>query len=244
VRYGILSDIHSNLFALEVVLKELRRHSPDAYLCVGDTVGYGSRPNECCALVRELAAQAVVGNHDVAAFRNGTENWFNAQARAAALWTRGELEPQHIEYLRGLPEGVRTEQFTMVHGSLHDRWGYISSVWEAQETFALLESPVCLIGHTHYAEWYELAAGATLAVQHVATGGGICTTVPGTRYVVNPGSVGQPRDSDSRASCAIWDTEAGTIQIIRKPYNVAAAQQDMLEKGLPPPLAKRLEYGV
>ncbi len=242
--YGIIADIHSNLQALEGVLSVLQRRGVEGYLCLGDVVGYGPRPNECCELVRELDAPGVLGNHDEAVLNPGTENWFNAYAAAAVLWTRALLTEENADFLRSLDEQKVIGDLTLVHGALDDPWGYITAPYEATTTFELMSTPVCLVGHSHYAEWYELNANSTRARHVTATGDRTLTLADGVRYIVNPGSVGQPRDRDSRASCAIYDEEARTIEIIRTPYNIKACQQDMLEKGLPPALAYRLMFGA
>ncbi len=244
MRYGIISDIHSNLEALEVVLEELKQRGAEQYICPGDIVGYGPRPNECCERVRSLEPVAVLGNHDMAAIETGTEDWFNAVARTAAIWTRQALTEENAAYLRGLPAVSIPDDLTVVHGALApDLWDYICSPWDAVPTIEAMRTPVCLVGHTHYAEWYERMADAPAPSQVTATDGRTLSLRDGACYVVNPGSVGQPRDGDSRASCALYDDEARTIEIIRKPYNVAGCQEDMLAKGLPAPLAYRLAVG-
>lgn len=245
MRYGIISDVHSNLVALRAVLAELRGRSLDKFVCPGDIVGYGPRPNECVELVRELEPVAVIGNHDVAAIESGTEDWFNAVARAAAIWTRQELSAANREYLRSLQPVLIFDEVTMVHGALApDLWDYISSPWEARPTFEAMKTQLCFIGHSHYAEWYELGPGAVVPMQVGATSGHQLQFAEGVRYIVNAGSVGQPRDGDPRAACAVYDTDEGTIEVFRVPYDIAECQEDMLAKGLPVPLAQRLALGV
>ncbi|MFQ5810960.1 MAG: metallophosphoesterase family protein, partial [Armatimonadota bacterium] len=241
---GIISDIHSNLLALEAVLAALREREVDAHLCLGDIVGYGPNPNECCELVRELDGPCILGNHDEAVLKPGTEDWFNAYAAAAVLWTRAVLTEENADLLRSLEEQQVIGDLTMVHGALEDPWGYITEPYEATTTFELMRTPVCLVGHSHFAEWYELDPDNPRPRHVPATNGRTLTLAEDMRYIVNPGSVGQPRDRDSRASCALYDEDARTIEIIRTPYDIKACQQEMLEKGLPPALAYRLMFGV
>ncbi|MFQ6132634.1 MAG: metallophosphoesterase family protein [Armatimonadota bacterium] len=245
MRYGIISDVHSNLVALKAVLGELEGRDIDKFVCPGDTVGYGPRPNECVRLVRELEPVSVVGNHDVAALDTAADEWFNAMARAAVVWTRQELSEGNSEYLRGLQPVAVFDDVTLVHGALApDLWDYISSPWEAQPTFEAMKTQLCFVGHSHFAEWYELRPGAAVPLQVGATSGRTLTFTNGVRYIVNPGSVGQPRDGDPRAACAVYDTDQGTVEVLRVPYDIAECQRDMLEKGLPSPLAQRLGLGV
>lgn len=245
MRYGIVSDVHSNLVALRAVLGELEGQRIDRFVCPGDIVGYGPRPNECVELVRELEPVAVIGNHDVAALESGADEWFNAMARAAAVWTRQELTAANSEYLRSLQPVEVFDEVTLVHGALApDLWDYISSPWEAQPTFEAMKTQLCFIGHSHYAEWYELSPGAAVPMQVSATSGRTLRLSDGVRYIVNAGSVGQPRDGDPRAAVAVCDSGQGTIEVLRVPYDVRECQKDMLGKGLPAPLAQRLTLGV
>jgi len=244
VTYGIISDIHSNLPAFEVVLELLRDRKVDGYICLGDVVGYGPHPNECCELVRELDSACILGNHDEAVLKPGTEDWFNAYAAAAVLWTRAVLTDENADFLRSLDAQQVLGDLTLAHGALDDPWGYITEPYEATTTFELMSTPVCLVGHSHCAEWYELDPDNPEPQRVSAANGGTLTLADDMRYIVNPGSVGQPRDRDSRASCAIYDDDARTIEIIRSPYDIKACQREMLDKGLPPALAYRLMFGV
>ena len=244
MKYGIISDIHSNLPALEVALGVLADRSVDAYICLGDLVGYGPHPNECCDRVRELEAICILGNHDEAVLKPGTEDWFNPYAAAAVLWTRAVLSTQNGDFLRSLAEQKVIRDITIVHGALDDPWGYITEPYEATTTFELMTTPVCLVGHSHFAEWYELDPEKPDPRHVPATDGRTLTLAEDLRYIVNPGSVGQPRDRDSRSSCAVYDRDARTIEIIRTPYDIKACQRDMLDYGLPPALAYRLTFGV
>ncbi len=242
--FGILSDIHSNLTALDAVLDKLRERNVGAYICLGDIVGYGPRPNQCCQRIRDLDATCIIGNHDEAVLKPGTEDWFNAYAAAAVLWTRAVLSEENTEFLRGLPEKQVIGEFTICHGSLEDPWGYITEAYEAASTFELMTTPVCFIGHSHCAEYYELDPDNPRPRRVQVTDAHTLTMAEGMQYIINPGSVGQPRDRNPRASCAAYDTEAGTVEIIRASYDIKLCQEEMLDHGLPPALAYRLMVGV
>lgn len=243
MRFGIISDIHSNLEALSAVLDLLG--SADALYCVGDVVGYGPNPNECCDIARERAV-TVLGNHDAAVAGKMALDWFNSAARRAAEWTRDELTAENRLFLESLPLTSRSEHFMTVHGSLPmpERFFYITSPWEARPTFDSM-SPfgLCFIGHTHVAEYYVRKVGEMGADQISMMSGGTINLLPGFQYIVNPGSIGQPRDGNPQAAYAIYDTDAQTIEIRRLDYPISAVQDKMRSAGLPDSLVDRLEYG-
>ncbi len=244
MRYGVISDIHSNLIALERVLEALARQAIDRYLCLGDVVGYGARPNECCELLRSLDAVSVVGNHDLAACVPGGERWFTPVARICILWTRQVLTPANSEYLVSLPATTEVDGAHLCHASLADPDAYVSSPPETLPSFAMMEHQTCLFGHTHYAEWFERIADAGMPHQNTVPGGGTVVLKPGHTYMINPGSVGQPRDQNSQASFAVLDTDAGTVAIERIGYDIHATQQQIIEAGLPTTMAQRLLTGI
>ncbi len=240
--YGIVSDIHSNLVALEAVLADMPK--ADRLLCLGDIVGYGPRPNECCEIMRERAWVCIAGNHDRCVVRPGEEDWFNEAARAALLWTRDVISDEAHQFLSDLGDVAMTREFTAMHGSLQDPDEYITSCREAVEALKLARTPVSLCGHTHVPEAYEIEGDSDeckrvcnpplfkLALQSEG------------KVLVNCGSVGQPRDGDPRAAYGLWDSEAGTVQVKRVAYDIEATQRDMLRAGLPTVLAARLSVGV
>ena len=244
MRYAILSDIHANLPALEAVLAVTRKQAVDSYICTGDVVGYGAQPNECCEAVRDLRALVVRGNHDEAAIKVGKEEWFTPAARACILWTREALTAENREFLEELRPARQIEGTHLCHGSLPDPDMYTTTTADALQTFAVMEEPCCFLGHTHYAEWYIYRCDGYLPSQHPRPEGGECTFAEDRLYVVNPGAVGQPRDGNSQASFALWDTEAGRVTIHRISYDVAEAQRRILEAGLPANMAERLRFGI
>jgi predicted phosphodiesterase len=244
MRYAVLSDIHSNLPALERVLAEAEKLGVDGYLCAGDLVGYGGQPNECCDLLRALNVIMVRGNHDEAAVEPGKEMWFTSAARTAILWTRAELTGENLGFIEGLPKMREVEGAQICHGSLPDPDLYTNSPAEAQETFLMMTQPLCIIGHTHYSEWYIDRGDHRLPTLDTRPQGGDLVMAAGRRYILNPGAVGQPRDGNSQASFATWDVESAKIQIVRVSYDIPRAQQHIIEADLPLTMAERLQYGV
>lgn len=241
MRIAIISDVHSNLVALDAVLADAEGRGADAIWNLGDTVGYGPDPNGVVARLAEAGAVSVLGNHDAAATgRLGTE-LFNRLAAEAAEWTRDHLEPATAAYLGGLSEVVREGEWTLVHGTLREPiWEYLITEEAAEGHFALQETPYSAVGHTHVALRVRRAArgveGRTpVEGEAVALGEGpLC---------INPGSVGQPRDGDPRASYALVDDEEGAVTHQRVVYDVAETQRRMAEAGLPRGLAERLSAG-
>lgn len=244
MRYAILSDIHSNLPALEAVLSGLQHESIERFICLGDTVGYGASPNECCDIVRDLSPLIVRGNHDVAAVAPGQERWFTPPARACIEWTRGELSEPNRQFLLGLQPSEQTEGAHLCHGALFDPDYYTTTPSDAALTFDTMSLPLCFIGHTHYAEWYTQDASGAPPIRHPMTEGGFLHIAQGSRYIINPGAVGQPRDGNSRAAYAIWDTERQTVELHRTAYNIKAAQEKMATADLPWNMSQRLKMGV
>jgi len=245
MRCAIVSDIHANLDALAAVLEAMGE--VDALYCPGDIVGYGAEPNECCGIIRERATLSVIGNHDAAAVGLMDSSWFNPHARAAVKWTAGILTPENRRYLRELPPTASTDMFLVFHGELEDpmSFEYITDSSDAR----LLAFPhmgghsLAFFGHTHIAEYYFSKEGTSGAYQVSMFAGGVIELKAGFRYIVNCGSVGQPRDGNPKASFGIYDSEAGTVEILRVPYDIAAAKRKIRGAGLPDILAERLEYG-
>lgn len=242
MRYGILSDIHSNFDALIAVVRELDGLGLDALVCLGDIVGYGPNPNECCDLLRERGCIAIAGNHDEAAVSPHEADSFNALARTAIAWTRDELTPSNREYLRSLPRDYRFDSFAIVHGAPTFHFDYILNVVDAESAFERVTSPVTFVGHTHVAEvFYQNDQGRTFHQR--LSGGGRIEVAPQFRYIINPGSVGQPRDRNPQASFAYFDDAAGIIEVRRVTYDVMRVRERMEHANLPPQLGDRLSIG-
>lgn len=238
MRYAIISDIHANLEAFLAVLDEIDRSEADKVICLGDIVGYGANPNECIEIIKERRIISLIGNHDKAACGLTEPYNFNPAARQAALWTRGELTPGNKEYLKCLPDEGLIDGFMIVHGAPSDPDKYILSEYDALEEFPLLrENKLCFFGHTHVSVIYSLS-GRVVEV----TRAGQVRLREGVKYLVNPGSVGQPRDRDPRASFLIYD-EPGDAEYGRVSYPIEAAQKKIIERGLDRFLAERLSLG-
>lgn len=241
MRYAIISDIHSNLEALETCLKIIDAEGVDVIACLGDIIGYGASPNECVELVRERAHHAVIGNHDAAVVGTTATEYFNPDARSAVLWTREALTPANADYLRSLPYTCELDDILLVHStpSSPPEWEYIFHVREAIREFATFTQRVCFIGHSHFPTFFIEREGEYLqhAPPTIAVG-------DGRRAMVNVGSVGQPRDGDPRAAFAFYDEESGTIEIRRVFYDVERVRERILDTALPRSAAERLVWGV
>jgi predicted phosphodiesterase len=245
MKYLILSDIHSNHEALSAVLSFVARKRWDKAVFLGDLVGYGANPNQAVDAVRGLRPLlAIRGNHDKVC--SGIENGelFNRVALEAAMWTRKKLTKPNLRWLHSLPEGpsVVDGAFAISHGTPIDEDAYIFGEIEALNVFRQTSYPVCFFGHSHFPVIFGLS---TEAITTVLTGARSFRykLKPGVRYLINPGSVGQPRDGNPLASFAFYDTEAQVVTIHRTPYRVGRAQEKILEAGLPRPLADRLALG-
>jgi predicted phosphodiesterase len=247
MRYLVLSDIHSNLEALDSVLAAAAVRKYDAVLMLGDLVGYGADPNAVIERVRALRPVAMVrGNHDKVASGLDDAEDFNAMAKAAANWTRAALTPASLAYLRDLPEGpvVVDEVVEICHGSPLDEDLYIVAESDASRSIEAARRPLCLFGHTHVAVCAH--ADERKRLERDAPQGHPEFEVSlegGSRYLINPGSVGQPRDGDSRAAYAIADVGRRRVTLYRVAYPIEVAQKKILEAGLPQMLAYRLGMG-
>jgi len=242
MRLAVLSDIHANLVALDAVLEDLSTQPAvdQSWVC-GDIVGYGPQPNEVIDRLRQHDARAVMGNHDGAAAGLVDVTWFNEAAASAIAWTAGVLTADSREYLAALPERRTEGELTAVHGSPRDPiWEYIVSAEVARANLAEFATRICLFGHTHYPVLYAAADGA---VTRVATSQGSQTALPSGRLMLNPGSVGQPRDGNRASSYAVLDLDAGSVEFRRVEYDIERTQQLMRERQLPSWLSERLSYG-
>jgi predicted phosphodiesterase len=245
VRYLILSDIHANWEALQAVL-EGAAGQYDRILCCGDLVGYGADPNAVTGWARENVAQIVRGNHDRAAVGLDDLEWFNPVARDAALWTQQELTPENAAYLQSLPKGpCLTEGFQVVHGSLLDEDEYVVGAGDAGPVFAYVSARLTFFGHTHLQGGFiwNHSRIETIGKTSAHSQRQLLDIDPDCLYLVNPGSVGQPRDGDPRAAFVLYDPEDRFLFFHRLPYNVETAQTKILRAGLPPVLAERLSAG-
>ena len=240
MRYAVLSDIHANLEALQAVLADAAPCT-DALVCLGDLVGYGADPVACIELVAERAEAIVSGNHEHAVAGLIDLDWFNAYARAAAEWTRARLDDDHRAYLASLPLVAQLGDATLVHASPDrpDEWEYLLTAQDGFDAFGAFTTRLCFVGHSHLAGAWSLGSSGP---EHRA-GPVDLDLERGRRYLVNVGSVGQPRDRDPRAAYAIWDVERGTITVRRVVYDVASARDKILRGGLPRFLADRLAWG-
>jgi len=241
MRVAVLSDIHSNIVALEAVLAAAG--PVDAVWHLGDVVGYGPDPDAVVAKLAEVGAVGVRGNHDTAtAIDPGLLDWFNPDARAAAEWTARVMSAGTRTWLAALPERRVEGDVTLVHGSPRDPlWEYVTSVPVARANLAALETPVGLHGHTHVPIAFRDDDGRVEAISPT-DGSGL--TLDDARTLLNPGSVGQPRDGDPMASWLVLDTEGRRCTWHRVAYDVPAVQKAMAAAGLPPRLAARLSFGV
>jgi predicted phosphodiesterase len=241
MRVLIISDIHANLTAFEAVLAHARGKW-DVLWCLGDVVGYGPDPNECVALLREKEHLGLSGNHDWAVLGRLDIFSFNTDARAAISWTQSILEEENREYLVNLPSLVVEEPFTLAHASpRHPVWEYILDQNTAAANFSCFGTPYCLVGHTHSPIIFE-QIGKDEALARLPAYGQPLNLNDG-RLIINPGSVGQPRDSDPRAAYIILDTKKMTWEHFRVEYDIPAVQERMRKHGLPYRLVVRLEYG-
>lgn len=252
----LLSDVHANLVALEAVLAAAGR--VDGIWVTGDTVGYGPDPSDVLALLRERGAVLVAGNHDLAVATGAGLDLFNPHAAAAARLHRAWLSSEERDALGSLPLTARSDGFTLCHGSLRDPlWEYVVSGVQARATLDLATTSHCCHGHTHVpavfrssaadatrsaAEAYGLLAAQPRVATHVTITPDQPMPLDG-RLLVNPGSVGQPRDGDPRAAYAVLDTHGGTITFRRAAYDVASTQRRIRSRGLPDLLAERLAIG-
>jgi diadenosine tetraphosphatase ApaH/serine/threonine PP2A family protein phosphatase len=241
VRYLIISDIHGNLGALEAVLADAPAF--DTIWCLGDLVGYGPNPNECVERVQDFPLLSLAGNHDWAALGKLDLRSFNADAREANAWTQSELTSAVREFLIGLPTHTQRDDVYMAHASPREPlWEYILDANLAYANFAHFSTPICLVGHTHIPLVFELDEQRKRCRTSIPPFPAPLT-LGSSRMIINPGSVGQPRDGDPRASYAILDEEDTSWEFRRVAYPVEITQERMRARGLPRRLIERLELG-
>jgi diadenosine tetraphosphatase ApaH/serine/threonine PP2A family protein phosphatase len=246
MRYLVLTDIHANLEALDACLADARDRTYDATLVLGDLVGYGPDPNAVVERIQSLEPMAVVrGNHDKVACGLEQAEGFNAVAKSAAKWTLDTLSPEHRDWLCALPEGPTQvdEVVEICHGSPFDEDAYIFDELDAVRALKVATRPLCLFGHTHYPVTFELSEQTFDSVGSAAAPQMQVQMRSGCKYLINPGSVGQPRDGDPRAAYAIVDTKAQRVELFRVKYAVEETQAKIIKAGLPEVLAQRLAVG-
>jgi predicted phosphodiesterase len=245
VRYLLISDLHGNWEALEAVLADARGEY-DLIVCCGDLVGYGPDPNRVIDWAREHLHAVIRGNHDRACCGQNNLEWFNPVARAASLWTMMRLTPENLQYLRDLPQGpLPLGDFLVAHGSPLDEDEYVISPSDAANLFNYLESNLTFFGHTHLQGGFVWLNGL---LQPIRKPGAAENSVyfridPNGAYLINPGSVGQPRDGDARAAYALFDTDRHSVVLARAVYDSEAVKHKIEEAGLPPALGSRLILG-
>jgi predicted phosphodiesterase len=246
MRYLVLTDIHANLEALETCLANATDRRYDETLVLGDLVGYGADPNAVITRVQALKPLAIVrGNHDKVACGLEQAEGFNAVAKSAARWTLDVLTPEYREWLAALPEGpiVVDEIVEICHGSPFDEDAYIFDELDAVRALKVSTRMLCLFGHTHYPVTFELSAESFDSVGPTSAAETQVQLREGCKYLINPGSVGQPRDGDPRAAYAIVDTTERRVELFRADYRVDEAQSKIVDAGLPEVLAQRLAVG-
>jgi diadenosine tetraphosphatase ApaH/serine/threonine PP2A family protein phosphatase len=248
MRYLVLTDIHANLEALDTCLADARARGYDLALVLGDIVGYAANPNEVIERVQSLDAAAVVrGNHDKVACGIDQADGFNVVARSAAVWTLDALTSEHRAWLAALPKGpiVVDSLIEICHGSPFDEDAYIFDDLDASHALNVSKRPLCLFGHTHSPIAFEQPprAGTANAISLKHSGEMELILRDGFKYLLNPGSVGQPRDGDPRAAYAIVDTDRRSVELYRLEYPIDQTQAKILDAGLPEVLAQRLGVG-
>ncbi len=240
MRYAILSDVHGNLESLERALSHVKLG--DELACLGDMVGYGANPNECVHLLRDRAKYAVLGNHDLAALEGYGVEFFNDAARAAIEWTQTVLDEESRAWLNTLAYELRFPGFLMVHGAPVNYFEYILDKRAAAKAFERTDAPLVFIGHTHIAEYWVREPDGTIGHKHMQHGGELILE-GGRRYIVDVGSVGQPRDLNPEASIVFYEPEASRVEWVRYEYPIAAVKAKIHQAHLPDYLADRLDAG-
>ncbi|MEW5805921.1 MAG: metallophosphoesterase family protein [Acidobacteriota bacterium] len=246
MKYFLLSDIHSNLEALDAVLENARSRGEGEFVVLGDIVGYGANPNEVIARVRDLKPIVMIrGNHEKVIAGWEEEDEFNAAAQAAVKWTQDSLTEENRDFIRSLPGGPIGihDEVLASHGTPIDEDDYLFSEYDAMNIFKKIDFRICFFGHTHFPMVFALD-GETLYYYSPGKGNVKVKIEEGLRYLINPGSIGQPRDRIPDASYAIYESESKMVSFIRVPYDVDKAKAKILQAGLPVMLATRLSLGL
>ncbi|MBI5814332.1 MAG: metallophosphoesterase family protein [Nitrospinae bacterium] len=241
MRYALISDIHSNIEAFDAVLRDIDSTGADRLLFLGDIIGYGPNPNECLDRLLQVADLSLGGNHDWAVVGKTPDDYFNPFAKQAVDWTAATLRDDHKDFLKRTRAADTFDGFQVAHSTplYPEEWRYIMSQKEALENYGSLTSQVCFIGHSHQPLVIEYDGPASIKVSK-ETG---YTLDPAKKYIINIGSVGQPRDSNINSCWALYDSEEGTVTFRRVPYDIEAVQRKMAEANLPRYLIDRLAVG-
>jgi len=244
MRYAVISDSHSNLEATDAVLNEIDNRDVGEIICLGDVVGYNSNPNECVELINDREVKCIMGNHDARASGIEEPDNFTYLAKEAILWTRQQLQSKNIAFLKNLPRRLHlpAKKLLAVHGSINSTDDYIFSLQDVITNFKFMEMEsavdICFFGHTHIQIAYYNNGDNIYPVYEKEF-----TIKDNTRYLINPGSVGQPRDGDPRAAFLIFDSDAKRIEFIRVKYDIGKCLEKIMNAGLPAELAERLKAG-
>ncbi|MBZ0202079.1 MAG: metallophosphatase family protein [Ignavibacteria bacterium] len=238
MKYAIISDIHANTEALDVCLKEIDRLKVDRLICLGDLVDYCAEPNEVVKLIKERCDVVILGNHDEAQFNHPLSNGFSENARISSIHTRDVIDPEWIEYFKTLEHTHSESDILFVHASPFTprAYKYVRSEEAASENFAAFDEKVCFIGHSHQPLIFESSPGGLKLISEGKLN-------PGHRYIINVGSVGQPRDTDPRLAFGFFDTGEFEYKLIRVEYDIKSASEKIITEGLPEFLARRLFNG-
>jgi diadenosine tetraphosphatase ApaH/serine/threonine PP2A family protein phosphatase len=240
MKYVIISDIHGNLPAFEAAQKTFPKGKSTEIICAGDVVGYGAEPVECIKKISAMGARNVLGNHDAGVLDKTDISRFNRRAAEAVLWTKEHLDRASLDFLRSLPYVLEEDLFSVAHGTLHEpkEFMYMMTGADAMHTFEVMKSKICFVGHSHIPSVFILRDGKlsqTFAKK--------ITIKENSSYIVNVGSIGQPRDGDSRACYCIYDPEENKIEFRRVKYDIDTAADRIIKAGLPEILAERLFIG-
>lgn len=243
MRIAVISDIHGNLEALEATLDRLSQESIDKIVSLGDIVGYGVDPNACVELVRKSCHVSLIGNHDRAALGQLDISYFNPYAKKSVVWTGEMLSEQNRDYIDGLPTMVIDDELSIcfVHSTplKPEEWNYIFTVYDARVNFNFFSEWICFIGHSHQPVYILMNKKGEIYVH----GSARLPVDKSLRYIINVGSVGQPRDGNPSSSCVIYDTESRLVELMRTPYNIELTQLKMHKAEIHPFLVERLTYG-
>ncbi len=239
MRYAIFGDIHANWEGLTAVLKDAKEQGVTHYACLGDVVGYNSDPVDCLEKIRDLKCPVVRGNHDHYCSHSDSLEGFHPLAANVVDWTRKKLSDEQREYLANLKYVDSVETFTIVHSTLDapGSWGYVFDKLEAEANFSYQVTSVCFYGHTHVPMAFEKSDGIRSGLFRKLK------VAVGRKYLINVGSVGQPRDGDPRSAYVVYDLIENTIELRRVPYDFTVTQKKILDRGLPERLASRLALG-
>lgn len=239
--WAVISDIHSNYVALKAIRPYLR--AADIIYCLGDVVGYGPQPNECCQFIEDLNVEIVSGNHDLAAVEKYDIERFNERAKAAMQWTAANLTNRSRRFLKSLDRYIITDKATFVHGSWPDPDAYVFNTNDAAVAMENQPTELCFAGHTHRPALYMDSGNGGIEKLPVRTDMAY-KLIPGCKYFINPGSIGQPRDGNPAAALALYDDKTETLSFVRQAYDVQAVQAMMEAYSLPQRLIDRLAHGL